>query len=183
MKLETLKKDCFYHIYNRGNNGDDIFKHDENYQYFLQLLDKYLITGISVFAYCLLKNHYHLLIRIEEEHVTQRLSNLFNAYAKAFNKATARTGSLFEKHFKRIKLHDEAYLRNLIIYIHANPQHHRIIDDFRNYNFSSYQIILSTSKTTVKRKEVIELFKDVENFEDAHMQKNQYLTQKYNLEE
>lgn len=181
MKLETLKQDGFYHIYNRGNNGEDIFRNDENYRYFLQLLEKYLSPKISIFAYCLLKNHYHLLIRVEEENITQSISNFFNAYAKAYNKEHRRTGSLFEKHFKRIRLYDETYIRHLILYIHTNPQHHNITEDFRNYAFSSYQIIRSERETKIKREEVIQLFGGIANFEVTHMQKSEHLTKKYTL--
>ena len=181
MKLEPLKKNCFYHIYNRGNNGDAIFKNNDNYQYFLRLFNKYLTAKVSVFAYCLLKNHYHLLIRVEEENVTQSFSNFFNAYAKAFNKAPQRTDSLFEKHFKRIQLQSETYIKQLVLYIHTNPQHHKITEDFREYPYSAYQILTSDKKTTIKRNPVIDLFEGIENFKFTHMQKREALTQKYTL--
>lgn len=115
MKLETLEKDHYYHIYNRGINADVIFVKDANKVYFLELYKKHLAEKVSTFVYCLLNNHFHFLIRIEKEpkEVSQAFSNLFNAYAKAFNKQQRRTGSLFEKHFKRIRLHTEEYLRIL----------------------------------------------------------------------
>lgn len=124
MKLEVLQRGYTYHIYNRGINSTPIFVSDENKNYFLQLLSKYIASQSSVFAYCLMDNHFHLLIRVDApaEKVTQSFSNFFNAYAKAFNKATNRTGSLFEKHFKRIAIHNEEYLKQLIIYIHLNPK-------------------------------------------------------------
>ena len=145
MKLEVLEKDNFYHIYNRGINGASIFESDENMRYFLTLVEKHLSQNILILSYCLLKNHYHFLVRIncDGKVATQLFSNLFNAYAKAYNKQQNRTGSLFEKHFKRKKIFSNKYLRNLIIYIHRNPENHHIIDDFRKYNFSSYQEITS----------------------------------------
>jgi putative transposase len=139
MKLEVLEKDCYYHIYNRGINGINIFEKEDNKIYFLKQVSKYLSDKISIFAYCLMNNHFHLVIRLnnEEKEVTQAFSNLFNSYAKAFNKQTNRTGSLFEKHFKRIKLKDESYLKQLIVYIHLNPKHHFDLD-FKDFKFSSY---------------------------------------------
>jgi REP element-mobilizing transposase RayT len=116
MELETLEKDYYYHIYNRGINADIIFANEANKVYFLELYKKYLTEKVSTLAYCLLSNHFHFLIRVEKEpkDVTQAFSNLFNAYAKAFNKQQNRTGSLFEKHFKRIRLDSEEYLKKLI---------------------------------------------------------------------
>ena len=104
MKLEILEKDRYYHIYNRGIDGCDIFLSDNNKSYFLKLVDKYLSSQVTIFAHCLMDNHYHFVIKINENEkdVVQSLSNLFNAYAKAFNKQNNRTGSLFEKQFKRI---------------------------------------------------------------------------------
>ena len=110
MKLEILEKDKVYHIYNRGINGETIFNTDENKRYFLKLYLKYLECKVETFAYCLMDNHFHFVFQINnEKEVTQALSNLFNAYAKAFNKQNNRTGSLFEKHFKRIKIENEEY--------------------------------------------------------------------------
>ncbi len=136
MKLETLEKDHFYHIYNRGINRSNIFSNDENKRYFLQLYHKYLSPEDSTFAYCLLQNHFHMVIRVETDtkQVTQSFSNFFNSYAKTFNKAENRTGSLFEKHFKRIKVDNEKYLKQLIIYVNLNPEIH-FGKAFKTYTF------------------------------------------------
>ncbi|WP_343696090.1 transposase [Flavobacterium sp.] len=183
MKLEVLKKDCYYHIYNRGINGTTIFENDSNKLYFLKQVAKYLENRISIFAYCLMNNHFHLVIRlnIEEKEVIQAFSNLFNSYAKAFNKQTNRTGSLFEKHFKRIKLNDENYLRRLIVYVHLNPKHHFDLD-FTSFKFSSYQAFLSNRETKIERDEALSLFGDLENFVFCHNQKNKFLNETYTFE-
>ena len=177
MKLEKLEKDCYYHIYNRGINGGLIFKSNENKNYFLKLINKYLSDKVSILAYCLMDNHYHLAIQVleDEQKVTQSFSNLFNAYAKAFNKMHNRTGSLFEKHFKRIKIGDDNYLRNLIIYVNTNPENHRAIKNYKTFKYSSYNSTISVSGNQdiipIPKEEVITLFGDVENFEYLHQQK------------
>ncbi|MCD9574798.1 transposase [Flavobacterium soyae] len=183
MKLEVLEKDRYYHIYNRGINGNNIFENDANKLYFLKQLAKYSGDKISIFAYCLMNNHFHLVIRlnVEEKEVTQAFSNLFNSYAKAFNKQTQRTGSLFEKHFKRINLKDENYLKQVIIYVHLNPKHHFDLD-FKDFKFSSYQAFLSSKETKMERDEVLTLFDDLENFIFCHNQKNNLLNETYTFE-
>ena len=183
MELEVLEKDNYYHIYNRGINGAIIFYNDENKNFFLRQLNKYLSNKISIFAYCLMDNHYHLIIRLNEEgeNVTQAFSNMFNSYAKSINKQNDRTGSLFEKHFKRIKLDDEEYLRQLIVYVHLNPKHHLDLN-FEDYRFSSYQSFLSQKETKLERAEVLDLFGGLENFIFCHHEKNDLLTEKYTFE-
>lgn len=183
MKLEVLEKDGYYHIYNRGINSENIFLSDENKTYFLKLLSKYFDNQIDIFAYCLMDNHFHFVIKVtnDEKTVTQAFSNFFNAYAKAFNKQNHRTGSLFEKHFKRIKLSDETYLRQLILYVHLNPQHHLNIA-FENYKFSSYKAFLTDKETKVKKDDVLLLFENRANFIFCHNQKNSFLAEKFALE-
>ena len=182
MKLEVLEKDKVYHIYNRGINSETIFNSVENKQYFLKLYSKYLENKADAFAYCLMDNHFHFIIRIvNEKEITQALSNLFNAYAKAFDKQNNRTGSLFEKHFKRIEIENETYLKNLIQYVHLNPKHHLDLD-YKSFQFSSYQSIISDKPTKLLRNEVIQLFDSKDNFIYCHDFKNEILSEKHMLE-
>ncbi|MFP9097621.1 transposase [Flavobacterium sp. RHBU_24] len=183
MKLEPLAKDNMYHIYNRGINGESIFLSDENKRYFLSLLDKYMNESGDVYAYCLMDNHFHLLLSIREEGevVTQQLSNLFNAYAKAMNKSIGRTGSLFEKHFRRIRIDNEDYLKQVIVYIHLNPKHHFDLD-FSTFRYSSYTSFLSEKDTKLKREDVLRLFEDRQNYEYVHYQKNDLINEQLTLE-
>jgi len=72
MLIDTIEEGFFYHIYNRGNNGGNIFFDEENYTYFLQLLAKYILPVAEIYAYCLLKNHFHILVRIKENYEIKR---------------------------------------------------------------------------------------------------------------
>ncbi len=175
MKLTRLEPGGYYHYFNRGNNKENIFKSEENYPYFLFLVSKYIIPIAEIYSYCLLPNHFHFIIRIKEEFeldkeikITSRwtfqpFSNLFNAYSKAINKKYNRTGSLFQKHPKRIKIKDDTYLRNLIIYVNTNPDHHGI-GNYQTYKYSSYSSIISKTETLISREKVIDLFDDLDNF-------------------
>jgi len=160
MKLVPIEKDTVYHIYNRGINSQNIFFSDENKRYFLSLFKKHLSDKVDLLVYCLMDNHFHFVIRIldEPQKVTQAMSNFFNAYVKAFNKMYGRTGSLFEKHFKRIRVDEEVYLKKLIVYIHLNPV------DFQYYSYSSYQWIIKNDQNFHSASEIIELFGGMDNF-------------------
>lgn len=99
-----------------------------------------------------------------EKAVSQALSNLFNAYSKAFNKKYNRTGSLFRTRFKRKGVFDENYLKQLIVYINLNPVYHGFSDSIYEYTYSSLRSLLSKRKTILSRQEVLELFDGRENF-------------------
>ncbi|MFC2086307.1 transposase [Bacteroidota bacterium] len=151
MKQEPFESGKYYHIFNRGNNKENIFIEDENYNYLLKLIKKYLTETCIIYAYCLLPNHFHLLLKIKEmenlpdlfqngkKKIHQPISDMFNAYSKAINKKYKRTGSLFQKHMHRINIASEEYFRELILYIHLNPEKHGIFDDFCKYQYSSYK--------------------------------------------
>lgn len=178
-----LEPGKYYHIFNRGNNKENIFNEDKNYQYFIDLYFDYLDDIVDTFAYCLMKNHFHLLIKVKETqeicskssgYISKQFSNFFNAYARAFNIAYNRTGALFQRPFGRIEVDTEDYYTQLIYYIHFNPQKHAFTNDFRVYPHSSYQIILSSEPTRIRREEVIRWFNGRENYIEFH---NRTITQ------
>lgn len=169
-----LENGKYYHIDNRGNNRENIFKERKNYDYFLKLYAHHIPSVADTFAYCLLKNHFHLLIRIKDpmpadaKNPSQAFSNLFNAYTKAMNKMYGRTGSLFEKNFHRIEVDDDLYFARLIFYIHSNPQKHRFTDDFRDYPFSSYRSMTSDGPSVVDKEKVLQWFGGRDGFVEFH---------------
>ncbi len=71
-----LEYNCYYHIFNRGNNRENIFKEERNYRYFLKLYAKYIEPVADTFAYCLLPNHFHLLVRTKTVEELQELQTL-----------------------------------------------------------------------------------------------------------
>jgi REP element-mobilizing transposase RayT len=146
-----LESGNYYHIYNRGNNRDDIFYESENYYHFLRLYEKYIEPVADTFAWCLLKNHFHFLVYIKTNSeinenllnystvekpkvisASKQFSHFFNAYTQAINKRYNRTGSLFEKNFKRKLVLTEAYFGRLIFYIHNNPVHPELLKPLQN---------------------------------------------------
>lgn len=197
MEIETIEEGYFYHIYNRGNNGGNVFLQEINYYYFLKLLRKYIVPVADVYAYCLMENHFHFLFKIKnfEEvnfkdlkystvnkakvvNFSSQFSHFLNAYSQAINKKYERSGSLFEKPFERKKIENEDYLKQVILYINCNPLKHKITDSLESFKWSSYKSHLSTQKTNIKRTEVIQLFDNLENFILCHHNYD-YLNQKF----
>ncbi|QGY47391.1 hypothetical protein GM418_28110 [Maribellus comscasis] len=191
MKTIPLEYGRFYHLYNRGINGCNLFCEHENYEYFLYLYDKYISAVADTFAWVLMRNHFHLLVRIKKEgeinsffenlegfrnlqglktrnRVNQQFANLFNAYTKAVNKRFHRTGSLFEHPFRRIPVISNDHLKYLVYYIHHNPVHHGFCEHFLDYPWSSYLTMLSPKRTKLSRAEVLRWFDDKKNLIQYH---------------
>jgi REP element-mobilizing transposase RayT len=181
-----LEEGKYYHVFNRGNNGDNLFYKAENYKFFLRKLDEYLSSQIEVFAFCLLPNHFHLLVGVREREAIGKALHLedtklldptskafhrfFTSFSKAINKQEKRHGSLIENPFKRKEVTNVQYLANLVFYIHANPQLHGICDDFRQYPWSSYDRIISGKPSKLKKDAVLAWFNNVDNYIAYHTQ-------------
>ena len=176
----SLEYGSYYHIYNRGVDKNIIFIDDKDYLYFLELYKKYVSKVVDTYSWVLMGNHFHFSIKIKAEdeiefiyedkryNPSRQFSHLFNTYAKYFNKRHNRVGALYQGRFKRIVIEDESYFRYLIYYIHHNPAHHKFIDSFKSYKWSSYLDILTSKETFVNVNEVIEIFDDLENFKFFH---------------
>lgn len=181
---QELEKDKFYHVYNRGNNGCLLFYNEKNYEFFLRRFDLYLSDYVETYAFCLLPNHFHLLISIKESelikengktmNVSQAFHRLFTSYSKAINKQENRHGSLFENPFKRKEITDTSYLTNLVFYVHANPQLHGFTDNFRTYFWSSFTKIMNDKPSKLRKQEVLDWFDDKDNYLFFHEQKMEF---------
>lgn len=185
-KIEPLEFGKFYHVYNCGVNGMDLFRENKDYTYFLTLYEKYIAPFVDTYAWSLMRNHFHLLIKIKEEkeissffngsdvkieNTAKQFPRLFSAYAQNFNKRYQRNGNLFERPFIRNQIDDEIDLRQLVIFIHDNPIHHGFVSNLNEYFWSSYLTLISTKSTQLKRDEVINWFGDVANFKAMHKNK------------
>lgn len=152
----------------------------------------------ETYAYCLLKNHFHILIKtrsendirafLSEQSILQKdgtllpkhqgksiewiygnaFASFFKSYAISINNAYNRTGGLFEEPFRRILVDSDNYFTELIYYIHLNPQKHGFVKDFREYPHSSYHSHLQTAMTKLKREKVMEWFGSKNEFERFH---------------
>ena len=207
-----LEPNTYYHIYNRANGNDLLFKNEENYRFFLKKVALYIQPIADIYCWCLMPNHFHFLIKIKTEddlfslpkfkigvnevdvsltytkfetsdklsngipldklelkkYLSKQFSNLFSSYTQAFNKVNNRKGSLFIKNFKYKEVASNAYLSNLILYIHANPVHHGFVKQIQDWQFSSFHTFLSDKPTNLNRIDTLEIFNGIENFMVYH---------------
>ncbi|MBL0145260.1 MAG: hypothetical protein IPP48_05430 [Chitinophagaceae bacterium] len=176
-----IEGECF-HIYNRGVNGEDLFKEKRNYEYFLKQYIAYCSDVFETFAYALLKNHFHLLVYVKENvqvpkrnregtiqlNASKQLSHFFNSYAQSINKVNNRTGPLFESPFERKLIDDDSYLTSMIYYCHYNAQWHEFVKDFKDWEYTSYHSILENNNTFLSSSKVLDWFGGKNEFEKAH---------------
>jgi len=146
----------FYHIYNRGNNHQAIFFERENYLYFLRLVRQHLISnGVDVVAYCLMPNHYHLLVYLRDETLSNAMKSLSLSYTKAINRRFNRVGVLFQGRFQSIHVDKTDYLLHLSRYIHLNPVKARLVKQPEEWEFSSYLEYAGLRQGTLPKTEFI----------------------------
>ena len=130
----------YYHLYNRGVDRQPIFGETANYAFLLRRLQAYARSlQVTVIAYCLLGNHYHLLLRQDgETPVGTLMQRVFNSYTKAYNQRYGRQGTLFEGRYRAIHVDRESYLRHVCRYIHANPVKHGFVEQVEAWPYSNY---------------------------------------------
>jgi len=184
---ENFSPGSFYHIFNHAVGNDNIFRSHDNYLFFLNRYNHYLFPVFKTFAYCLMPNHFHILVQVRDEHILkplisnkeadfhkfimQRLSNFLNSYAKAFNKQQSRRGSLFIDYTKRKEISNDCYFSKIINYIHQNPVHHGFCKEVNEWEYSSYNSIISINKgTKLERNIVFDWFGSIEHFVTFHKQ-------------
>lgn len=182
--------DTVFHVYNHGNAEDNIFREKENYHYFLNRYVDYLFPIIKTYAFCLLPNHFHLMVKVRSEKeltkffrdegkdligyenlsglVSKQFSNFLNAYAKAYNKKYDRRGKLFEQSLKRKPVTKDSYFTRLAYYIHQNPVRHGFVQSPSEWEFSSFSIIKSRKETKLNRNDVLDWFGSRDKFVAFH---------------
>jgi putative transposase len=180
-------------MFSRAVGFEKLFREDENYRYFLQKLQEHVLPVCSIWSYCLLPNHFHLLVEIHEEPVLrqafekakknktyqeeilpdfimERFSNFLNSYTKAFNKRYRRKGSLFLDYIRRVEIERDSQFSNCIFYIHKNPVHHGLTKSIETWKWSSYQSILFHSDDFIEKEKVIDWYGGKEGFIEFHAQ-------------
>lgn len=146
-KARKKSESGIYHIIMRGINRQSIFEDDEDYIRFLQTLEQYKDKcGYEMYAYCLMGNHMHLLLKIGEDPLEQVIRRICGSYVYWYNWKYQRIGNLFQDRFKSEPVEDEKYLLIVQRYIHQNPIKAGLVRKIEEYKWSSYREYKSKTK-------------------------------------
>lgn len=187
-----------YHPYNHANGRENLFAETKNYYFFLEKLSFHVLPVAEVYAYCLMPNHFHLLIKIRNQKelveyfskkneaiegqtlrttfdeqllvkkISKAFSNLFNSYTQAFNKMYDRMGSLFMQNMKSIEIIGDESFCKVVHYIHSNPVRHQFVKKMELWEHSSYKVFLSQAPTKLERDYVLKVFGGLDSFVMYH---------------
>ncbi len=131
-------KGFFYHVISRGQRKNPIFFSRKDYDKFVKILDNVLAeTDIELFAFCLMRNHFHLLVRRNDTHLHRFMKLLNTRYAVYFNHEYGCVGHVFQDRYKSFIVMNERYLSYLKEYIHNNPLRKGVVEKAEQYRYSS----------------------------------------------
>jgi putative transposase len=138
---------AFYHVFSRGNQKQPVFLSDDDFFFFLKCLrEAHEKFGVIVHVYCLMPNHYHLILETPLGNLSKIMHILNTTYTIYFNKKHKRCGHLFQGRYKSILIEAESYAQELSRYIHLNPVRSEIVELPEQYPWSSYEIYRGKAK-------------------------------------
>lgn len=160
-----------YHVMIRGVEQRDIFLDDRCRRRFLDILDDSMAAyDCDLYAWCLMTNHVHLLLRIGFEDLAKLMQRLDGTYAQYFNWRYGRVGPLYDGPYTSLPVEDDAYLMQVICYIHENPVKAGMADSPGDYQWSSYSEYLRPEESTrTKTSGLLDLFGGANGFREAHL--------------
>lgn len=175
--LANFVQGGFYHIYNRGNRKQELFRNQKDYKRYLDRLKEYKEKhNISIIAYCLMPNHIHLLLRQDgPEPISTFIHKLHTSYSMYFNKRYEENGHVFQDRFKSKIVTKDDYLTHLSRYIHLHPKN--LVKKLSAYPWSSYGTYLKEkSEDFLDTKFVLEMFRSKkQDIDDAIYNYSQFV--------
>lgn len=135
--------DGYYHVMNCGRGRQRIF-HDTKYfeAFLVSLQEAHQRFGVQIHSYCLMGNHYHLLLKTSEANLSRSMRHINGLYTQRYNRLKKTDGPLFRGRYKAIVVDSDSYLLQVSRYIHLNPLHAKLVRDLKRYPWSSYPEML-----------------------------------------
>lgn len=208
VRITPLINEQIYHVFNRGIDHRPVFQKFWDYNRAINIIDFYrnvkppirfsrfltfsnerkneIYTGfkngkkhVRILAYCLMPNHFHLLLKqVSDDGISRFMSNFQNSYTKFFNTKEERTGPLLLDEFKAVRIETENQLLHVTRYIHLNPYTSFIlkkIEDIEKYEWSSFKSYLDNKKQDlISKEEILPLFKNIETFKTFTLDQADY---------
>ena len=162
----SLRIECentFYHLLSRGHGRQVVFRDDRDFLKFVELLGDFSQRfDVETWAYVLMGNHYHLVVKTRKANLSQAMQWLGAAYVNWFNARHHRDGSVFRGRFKAFVVGDDDYLRRLLLYVHRNPLRAGIVERLATYRWSSYGCLAygRRCRPWLRRADVLRLFQN-----------------------
>ena len=143
--LRIEYENAFYHVMNRGRGRENTFLNDDDFKYFLYCIEQASLRfNIEVHSYCLMTNHYHLLIKTPDANLGRAMKHINGLYTQYFNRKHNTDGALFRGRYKAVLVDADNYLLHVSRYIHRNPIETStpLVDDLAKYQWSSYSAFI-----------------------------------------
>jgi REP element-mobilizing transposase RayT len=152
------------HITSRGNHRNDIFRDDEDYEFYIVLIEeciKYFNNEFQILGYILMTNHIHLQIQTKEKHIGFFMKRLNNFYAKYFNNKYNYIGHLFQERYGSEIINNDKYMLETSRYIHLNPVRANMVKRPEEYKWSSYSMYIGEDKEKfINSRKILDYFKE-----------------------
>jgi len=165
-----------YHIMNRGGARQKIFVDEQDYQGFVKTVGEiHDRWGVEIFAYCLMGNHYHLCLRTPEGNLSRVMRHVDGLYTQRFNRKHRRDGALFRGRYKAIVVDKDAYLAQVVRYIHLNPVEAGLVQEPEAYVWSSHRYYLRAKGAPkwLRTEEVMGQFRNIRAFHEFVLEGNE----------
>ncbi len=129
---------------NRGRRGDQVFEIENDYERFIDVLHEAIeLFALRISAFCLMPNHYHMLVQTPDANLSRCMRHINGVYTQRFNRAHSLDGQLFKGRYKAIVVAEDNYLLQLVRYIHRNPVRAGMMENAKDYEWSSHKGYLS----------------------------------------
>lgn len=139
--------DAWYHVMNRGRGGEEIFFTDTDREEFLNVLQEAdELWNLKISAYCLMPNHYHLLVQTPEGNLSRCMRHINGVYTQRFNRQHKTEGQLFRGRYKAVLVDKDHYLLEVMRYIHRNPLKAGLVKSLDEFVWSSHKAYVSKAK-------------------------------------